>query len=57
MTAGKNQAQPIILKGVILKAAPFLGRFRRTRLRFEISHELGLRTHRILPVDAAYQWL
>src|SRR5258707_15496518 len=43
MTAGKNQAQPIILKGVILKAAPFLGRFRRTRLRFEISHELGLR--------------
>src|SRR5258708_37250845 len=43
MTAGKDQAQPIILKGVIPKAAPFLGPFRRTRLRFEISHELGLR--------------
>src|SRR5258708_5549178 len=43
MTARKNQAQPIILKGVILKAVPFLGPFRRTRLRFEISHELGLR--------------
>src|SRR5229473_5789531 len=43
MTARKNQAQPIILKGVILKAAPFLGPFRRTRLRFEISHELVLR--------------
>src|SRR5882724_4174095 len=43
MTARKNQAQPIILKGVILKAAPFLGPFRRTPLRFEISHELALR--------------
>src|SRR5580693_1462666 len=38
MTAGKNQAQPIILKAVL-----FLGPFRRTPLRFEISHELVLR--------------
>src|SRR5882762_9643388 len=49
MTAGKNQAQPIILKGVILKAAPFLGPFRRTRLRFEISHELVLRRIKSCP--------
>src|SRR6202046_4174728 len=38
MTAGKNQAQPIILKAVL-----FIGPFRRTPLRFEISHELVLR--------------
>src|SRR5271167_944437 len=38
MTAGKNQAQPIILKGVL-----FLGASRRTRLRFEMSRELVLR--------------
>src|SRR5437660_1616470 len=38
MTARKNQAQPIILKTVL-----FIGPFRRTRLRFEISHELALR--------------
>src|SRR5882672_2759505 len=38
MTAGKNQAQPIILKAVL-----FIGLFRRTQLRFEISHELVLR--------------
>src|SRR6202050_3325499 len=38
MTAGKNQAQPIILKAVL-----FIGPFRRTLLRFEISHELVLR--------------
>src|SRR6266478_8113262 len=49
MTAGKNQAQPIILKGVILKAAPFLGPFPRTRLRFEISHELVLRRIKSCP--------
>src|SRR6266436_8294734 len=49
MTAGKNQAQPIILKGVILKAAPFLGPFRRTPLRFEISHELVLRRIKSCP--------
>src|SRR5258707_8154808 len=49
MTARKNQAQPIILKGVILKAAPFLGPFRRTPLRFEISHELVLRRIKSCP--------
>src|SRR6266446_6115599 len=49
MTARKNQPQPIILKGVILKAAPFLGPFRRTRLRFEISHELVLRRIKSCP--------
>src|ERR1700720_14116 len=38
MTARKNQTQAIILKGVLL-----IGTFRRTRLRFEISHELVLR--------------
>src|SRR5438105_14921854 len=38
MTARKNQAQPIILKAVL-----FIGLFRRTQLRFEISHELVLR--------------
>jgi hypothetical protein len=38
MTARKNQAQPIVLKAVL-----FIGRFRRTQLRFEISHELVLR--------------
>src|SRR3984885_10094814 len=38
MTAGKNQAQPIILKAVL-----FPGPFPRTRVRFEMSHELVLR--------------
>src|SRR5437899_7268909 len=38
MTAGKNQAQPIILQAVL-----FIGPFRRTSLPFEISHELVLR--------------
>src|ERR1035438_6257446 len=42
MTAGKNQAQPIVFKPVILKAV-LLRSFRRTPLRFEISHELVLR--------------
>src|SRR5208283_3770607 len=44
MTAGKNQAQPIILKGVV-----FMGPFRRTRLRFEIAHELVLRRIKSCP--------
>src|SRR5271154_14457 len=39
MTAGKNQAQPIILKAVF-----FIGTFGRTPLRFEISHEFVLRS-------------
>src|SRR6267142_3904120 len=37
MTARKNQAQPIILKAVLV-----IGPFRRFRLRFEISHQLVL---------------
>src|ERR1700738_3985545 len=43
MTAGKNQAQPVVVKMLLLKAVLFLGPFRRTPLRFEISHELVLR--------------
>src|ERR1700678_2529767 len=44
MTARKNQAQPIILKVVL-----FMGLFRRTPLRFEISHELVLRRIKSCP--------
>src|SRR6266851_3545642 len=44
MTARKNQAQPIILKAVL-----FIGSFRRTPLRFEISHELVLRRIKSCP--------
>src|SRR5208282_441592 len=44
MTADKNQAQPIILKAVL-----FIGPFRRTPLRFEISHELVLRRVKSCP--------
>src|SRR6202051_708312 len=44
MTAGKNQAQPIILKAVL-----FIGPFRRTPLRFEISHEFVLRRIKSCP--------
>src|SRR6266436_6349258 len=49
MTAGKNKAQPVIFKAVLLKAVLFLGPFRRTRLRFEISHELVLRRIKSCP--------
>src|SRR5580765_2516941 len=38
MAAGKNQAQPVVFKAVLL-----IGAFRRTGLRFEIAHELVLR--------------
>src|SRR5262245_48298903 len=44
MTARKNQAQPIVLKAVL-----FIGPFRRTPLRFEISHELVLRRIKSCP--------
>src|SRR5260370_8854941 len=44
MTARKNQAQPIILKGVL-----FIGPLRRTPLRFEISHEIVLRRIKSCP--------
>src|SRR5712691_5518704 len=48
MTAGKNQAQPIVFKA-ILKAVLLIGPFRRTRLRFEIAHELVLRRIKSCP--------
>src|SRR6266705_3116318 len=44
MTARKNQAQPIILKAVL-----FIGPFRRTPLRLEISHEPVLRRIKSCP--------
>ena len=44
MTAGKNQSQPIVFKAVL-----FIGPFRRTPLRFEISHELVLRRIKSCP--------
>src|SRR5512137_3016956 len=44
MTARKYQAQPIILKAVL-----FIGPFRRTPLRLEISHELVLRRIKSCP--------
>src|SRR5271168_842303 len=44
MAAGKNQAQPIILK-----ALRFIGAFRRTRLGFEVSHQLFLRSIKSRP--------
>src|ERR1700732_3543222 len=44
MTAGKNQAQPIILNAVL-----FIGPFRRTQLHFEISRELVLRRIKACP--------
>src|SRR5215472_5881779 len=46
MTAGKNQAQPIIFKTALktlLEAVHFIGLSRRTPLRFEMSRELVLR--------------
>src|SRR5229473_7025064 len=44
MTAGKDQAKPIILKRVL-----FIGPFRRTPLLFEISRELVLRRIKSCP--------
>src|SRR5580658_9881904 len=49
MTAGKNQAQPVVFKGVILKAVFFIRPFGRTRLRFEMSRELVLRRIKSCP--------
>ncbi len=46
MTARKNQAQPIILKAILFIG---IGPFRRTPLRFEISHELVLRRIKSCP--------
>src|SRR6476660_8801957 len=48
MTARKNQAQAVIFKA-ILKAVLFIRPFRRTQLRFEISHELVLRRIKSCP--------
>src|SRR5271165_2919619 len=44
MTAGKDQAQPIILKAVLL-----IGPFSRTQLRFDIAHEFVLRRIKSCP--------
>src|SRR6266478_3088051 len=49
MTAGKNKAQPVIFKAVLLKAVLFIGPFRQTHLRFEIAHELVLRRIKSFP--------
>src|SRR5580698_3121486 len=46
MTAGKNQAQPIILQAVLFIC---IGASRRTPLRFEISRELVLRRIKSCP--------
>src|SRR5579863_6945580 len=43
MTAGKNQAQPVIRKRVILKAVLLIRPFSRTPLLFEMSRELVVR--------------
>src|ERR1035438_6737443 len=50
MTAGKNQAQPIVFKA-LLKAVLciFIGPFRRNRLRFEMSRQLVLRRIKSCP--------
>src|SRR5713226_3511847 len=51
MTAGKNQAQPVVFKAELLQAVLciFIGPYRRTPLRFEISHELVLRRIKSCP--------
>src|ERR1700756_5416636 len=50
MTAGKNQAQPVIFKAVLLKAILLIGPLRRrTPLRFEIAPELVLRRIKSCP--------
>src|SRR5580693_8376392 len=51
MTAGKDQAEPVVFKVVILKAVVFvlIGPSGRTRLRFEMSPELVLRRIKSCP--------
>src|SRR6266403_2327926 len=49
MTAGKNKAQPVIFKAVILEAVVFIRPFGRTRLRFEMPYELVLRRIKSCP--------
>src|SRR4029077_5951099 len=49
MTAGKNQAQPVVFKKIVIKALLWIGSFRRTRLRLDISHELVLRRIKSCP--------
>src|SRR5580692_12432690 len=46
MTAGKDQAQPVIFKAVLFSGT---GPFRRIRLRFEMAHELVLRCIKSCP--------
>ena len=43
MTAGKNQAQPVVFKKIVLFIAVRCGSLRRTRLHFEIAREFVLR--------------
>src|ERR1700688_1913040 len=54
MAAGKNQAQPVVFKAIILKGAQLkavllIGLFRRTPLPFEIVHQLVLRRIKSCP--------
>src|SRR5258708_367971 len=49
MTAGKNQPQPVVFKKIVIEALLWIGPFPRTRLRFEISHELVLRRIKSCP--------
>ena len=46
MTAGKNQAQPVVFKKLV---PALMGVFHRTRLRFDMSHELVLRRIKSCP--------
>src|ERR1039458_402468 len=46
MTAGKNQAQPVVFKAVLFI---FIGPFRQTPLHFEMSRELVLRRVKSCP--------
>jgi hypothetical protein len=59
MTAGKNQAQPIILKAIILKAVLFYfyWAFPPNSIALRDIARARLEMHQILPVDAEYQWL
>jgi hypothetical protein len=55
MTARKNQAQAVIFKAS--SRLSFIGPFRRTQLRFEMSLRARLGRIKSSRVDAEYQWL